>query len=102
MRRALAIRRWAGMGVIWDATEPEPLRAVVAPAPQVSLTVIHVEAGAYLNVGGVFVDPRLIAAVRQQPDAITTRGTAVSENGNGGEIGVTDDKWAETHGNRGK
>jgi hypothetical protein len=25
----------------------------------------------------------------------------VSENGNGGATNVTDDKWAETHGNQG-
>ena len=73
MRGALASwRRW-GVGFIWDAAEPEPerLRAVAEViTPQVSLTVIHVEAGAYLNVGGVFIDPRL--AVPQQREAITT------------------------------
>lgn len=91
----MAIRRWAGMGVIWDATEPEP--SPPPPPPQVSLTVIHVAAGAFLNVGGLICDPRLIPAVSQQRAAVTegNRRQAVGENGNGGAQGVTDDKWAE-------
>ena len=73
MRRALALRRWAGLGVTWDAADPEPapLQAIAAPDPQVSLTVIHVAAGAYLNVGGLIYDPR-IQAVPQQRAAIAT------------------------------
>ena len=99
MRRALAKRRWAGVGVIWDATLPEPeaLTAVAAIAPQVSLTVVHVQAGALVNFGGI--DPRLIPAAPQQRAAISTGGL-VNDNDNGGAIGVTDDKWAETHGNQ--
>ena len=68
------------------------------PAPQVNFTVVHVQAGALVNFGGI--DPRLIP-VPQQRAAISTGGQ-VSDNGNGGAIGVTDDKWAETHGNGGK
>ena len=73
MRRALAIRRWAGVGVIWDAADPEdePLQAVAASGPQVNLTVIHVAAGAFLNVGGLIYDPRLIPAAPQQRAAVT-------------------------------
>jgi hypothetical protein len=73
VKRALALRRWAGLGVIWDATEPnpEPLHPVAVAAPQFSLTVIHVQAGAYLNVGGLFVSPGSIPAVPQQRAAIT-------------------------------
>jgi hypothetical protein len=73
VRRALARWRWAGLGVVWDAArpEPEPLTAVATTVAQVSLTVIHVEAGAYLNVGGLIYDPRILA-VPQQRDAIAT------------------------------
>jgi len=100
VRRSLALRRW-GLGVIWDAADPdpEPLQAVATGAPQVSLTVVHVQAGALVNFGGI--DPRLIPAVPQQRAAISTGGL-VNDNDNGGAIGVTDDKWAETHGSGGK
>ena len=103
MRRALAKRRWAGVGVIWDATLPEPeaLTAVAAIAPQVSLTVVHVQAGALVNFGGI--DPRLIPAVPQQRAAISTGGLVNdNDNDSGGATNVTDDKWAETHGSGGK
>jgi len=78
VNRALALWRWAGVPVIWDATdpEPEPLTAVAAPAPQVSLTVIYAQAGAYLNVGGLVYDPRILA-VPQQREAITA--TTITE-----------------------
>ena len=85
MKAALAIRRWAGVGVIWDATEPEPqaLSAVAAPVPpQVNVTVI-VQPGAVLSFGGGVVDPRLIPAAPQQRAAITavpiTEGTGEQE-----------------------
>lgn len=73
MRRALARWRWAGLGVVWDAAnpDPEPLQAVVTPAPQVNLTVIHVAAGAFLNVGGLMIDPRAIPAAPHQQAAST-------------------------------
>lgn len=73
MRRALARWRWAGLGVVWDAAdpEPEPLRAVASPAPQVSLTVIHVEAGAHLVIGDAVFGLGIIPAVPQQ-QAVTT------------------------------
>jgi hypothetical protein len=98
MKRSLAIRRWAGLGVAWDAAdpEPEPLQAVAAPAPLVNLTVI-VQSGAVLSIGGAVIDPRLIPAVPQTRAAITegTGERQLSDNGNGGAIGVTDDRWAE-------
>lgn len=78
MRRALARLRWAGIGLIWDAAdpEPEPLRAVASPAPQVSLTVIHVEAGAQLIIGGAVFSPATVPAVQQQRAVI-----AITEEG---------------------
>jgi hypothetical protein len=85
-------RRW-GVGVVWDAADPEPeaVTAIAFPAsPQVSLTVIHVQAGALVNFGGI--DPRLIPAVPQQRAAISTGGL-VNDNDSGGAIGVTDDEW---------
>jgi hypothetical protein len=86
-------RRW-GVGVVWDATEPDdaPVQATATalPAPQVNFTVVHVQAGALVNFGGI--DPRLIPAVPQQRAAISTGGL-VDDNDNGGAIGVTDDEW---------
>jgi hypothetical protein len=54
---------------LWRCGEQQAIAAAPRRAPQVNLTVIHVEAGAYLNVGGVFIDPRL--AVPQQQAAVT-------------------------------
>lgn len=72
-----ARRRWgARMLALW--ARPEPL-AISAPPSQVSLTVIHVEAGAYLNVGGLIYDPRTIPAAPQQQAAITAE--AIAEGG---------------------
>jgi hypothetical protein len=67
-----AARKW-GLSVawLWAAAEQPALTAAAAPAPQVNLTVIHVEAGAYLNVGGPMYAPRTLA-VPQQREAITT------------------------------
>jgi hypothetical protein len=90
--------------VVWDAADPEPeaVTAIAFPAsPQVSLTVIHVQAGALVNFGGI--DPRLIPAVPQQRAAISTGGLVNdNDNDSGGATNVTDDKWAETHGSGGK
>lgn len=67
VRRALARLRWAGIGLVRDAAdpEPEPLRAAATPAPQVSLTVIHVEAGAQLIIGGAVFSAGTVPAVPQ-------------------------------------
>jgi hypothetical protein len=59
---------------LWAAAEQPALAAEPSRAPQVNLTVIHVEAGAYLNVGGLMYGPRTLA-VPQQRAAITTEGT---------------------------
>lgn len=72
MNRSLALWRWAGVGVIWDAADPEPapLRAVAETvAPQVNLTVVHVQAGGLVNFG--VLGPRLIPAAPQQRAAVT-------------------------------
>jgi hypothetical protein len=65
-------RKW-GLSVIWlwDWAEQPALTAAPSPAPQLNLTVIHVEAGAVLGVGGVILDPRITPAIPQR-DAITT------------------------------
>lgn len=73
MNRALALRRWAGMGIVWVASDPEPkpMRAVAETiAPQVNLTVVHVQAVALVNFGGI--SPRLIPAAPQQRAATAT------------------------------
>ena len=47
MRRALAKWRWAGLGVIWDAADPDdaPQLATAEITTQtVSLTVVYVQA----------------------------------------------------------
>jgi hypothetical protein len=64
-------RMW-GLRVCWffRYTQPEPLTAVAIPVQQVNLTVIHVQAGAVLSVGGVILDPRITRAIPQR-DAIT-------------------------------
>jgi hypothetical protein len=73
-----AARKW-GLSVawLWAAAEQPALTAEPSRAPQVNLTVIQVEAGAYLNVGGLIYDPRLIPAVPQQRAAITA--TTITE-----------------------
>ena len=73
MRRALATWRWAGLGVIWDAADPDdtPKQATAEiTSPAVSLTVVYVQAGAHLAIGGVSVAPRIIEAIPER-DAIT-------------------------------
>ena len=73
MRRALARLRWAGIGVVWDAADPEDApeqaTAEITTRP-VSLTVVYVQAGAHLTIGGVSVAPPIIQAVPER-DAIT-------------------------------
>lgn len=69
-RDRAAARKW-GLSVIWlwAGAEQPALTAVPSQVPQVSLTVIHVEAGAYLNVGGTFIDPRAIPVQEAAPPA---------------------------------
>lgn len=73
MRRALARWRWAGIGVIWDAADPDDTpgqaTAEITTRP-VSLTVVYVQAGAHLTIGGISIVPPVIQAVPQW-DAIT-------------------------------
>lgn len=56
---------------LWHRAERPQLPAAVPP--RVSLTVIHVQAGAYLNVGGVLFGPRTTPAPPER-NAITTEG----------------------------
>lgn len=49
----------------------QALTAAPAAPPAVNLTVIHVQAGAVLSVGGVGVGPSVVQAILQR-DAITT------------------------------
>jgi hypothetical protein len=51
--------------------ELQALTAAPSQVPQVSLTVIHVQAGAVLSIGGVVLDPRITQAIPPR-DAITT------------------------------
>ena len=73
MRRALARWRWAGLGVIWDAADPDdaPQQATAEiTSPAVSLTVVYVQAGAHLTIGGISIAPPIIQAIPER-DAIT-------------------------------
>jgi hypothetical protein len=70
VNRRLAFKAWL-LPVIWHA-ESEPPRAIAArPAPQVTLTVVRVEAGAHVSFGGVSIAP-IIPAPPQQRAAVTT------------------------------
>lgn len=74
MKAALARWRWAGLAVVWDADDtPEKAAATAAAsqAPTVTVTVVYVQAGAHLTIGGISIDPRFIQAVPQQQAAIT-------------------------------
>jgi hypothetical protein len=77
-RDRAAARKW-GLSVIWLCREAEQaaLTAAPGPAPQVNLTVIHVQAGAVLSIGGVILDPRVTPAIPRR-DAITD-GTGETE-----------------------
>ena len=70
-REHAAARKW-GLSVIWLCREADQaaLTAAQSPAPQVNLTVIRVEAGAVLTVGGVIPAPRITPAIPQR-DAVT-------------------------------
>lgn len=71
---AAPARKW-GLPLVrfWGVQRPtcEALLAGRSQAPQVNLTVIHVQAGAVLSVGGVIFGPRTIPAPPHRRDAIT-------------------------------
>ena len=77
-RDRAAARKW-GLSVawLWTAAEQPALTAASSRAPQVNLTVIHVQAGAVLSTGGVILNPRVTPAIPQR-DAITD-GTGETE-----------------------
>ena len=72
VRRALARLRWAGIGVVWDADDtPQETTSIAAgQPPTVSLTVVYVQAGAHLTIGGISIAPPIIQAIPER-DAIT-------------------------------
>jgi hypothetical protein len=51
---------------LFASAEQQSLTAAPSRAPQVNLTVIHVEAGAHLSVVGAFVEPHSAPAIPQQ------------------------------------
>jgi hypothetical protein len=82
---APAARKW-GLPVVrfWGAQRPAPEALTVgAPAPQVTVTVIHIEAGAYLNVGGPMYGSRTLAVPQQRAAITATSITEVEEWRNG-------------------
>jgi hypothetical protein len=77
VKRALARWRWAGVGVIWDADDTPAEAPAITAASQpstVSVTVVYVQAGAHLTIGGVSIDAPAIQAIPQR-DAINASTT---------------------------
>jgi hypothetical protein len=71
-----AAKAW-GLPVIrlWQQVGPDPVSAITAPPPQVavSVTVIHVYAGASLNLGPESPGPRIIQATPVRDAAETNQ-----------------------------
>ena len=71
MNRDLALWRWAGVGLVWDATVADPARAqaaaeIAAPQPE----PVHVHYHLHLPPG--MTAEGLALALPQQRNAITT------------------------------
>ena len=69
MNRALALVRWAGVGLVWDASEPDPERVraeIVTAHPE----PVHVHYHLHLPPG--MTAEALSLALPQQRNAITT------------------------------